>query len=46
MFKVPSNCTTRDGELLRNDAVGLATKQRMLNFPPSIVITDAAFPRH
>ena len=46
MFKVPSNCTTRDGELLRNGAVGLATKQRVLNFLPPIVIANAAFPRH
>jgi hypothetical protein len=46
MLKVPSNCTTRDGELLRNDAVGLATKQRVLNFLPPIVIANAAFPRH
>jgi hypothetical protein len=45
MLKVPSNCTTRDGELLRNDAVGLATKQRVLNFLPPIVIANAAFPR-
>ena len=46
MLKVGSNCTTRDGEPLRNGAVGLATKQRVLDFMPPIVIANAAFPRH
>lgn len=46
MLNVPSDCTPRDGELLRNGAVGLATKQRALNFLPAVVIANATFPRH
>ena len=46
MLKVPSNCTTRGGELLRDGTVGLATKQRVLNFVPPIVIANTAFSRH